>query len=187
MLPNERRYMLNEEVQYNFGFMIDELRNTRTILTQTIVSIAKIDDQLLGTILNNKARSQFITENKFYLISGAESENGDSNCNKDNMIFKTGRWEFKTNGSQCTNIQSVESIDILKPLNLWPYGVKKETFNQTDVNLDGWTAMIKEHKKLNEELKTIKNIQQIQEQLEISRYLIGSSALTIFMTIQSIG
>lgn len=51
-------YLLAEELRYNFGVVLQEMTIMRSILRNIILSVAKIDGQLIGNILGHKAVSQ---------------------------------------------------------------------------------------------------------------------------------
>lgn len=175
-------HTVNEEVRQNFGLVVHELEHIRTIMAQTILSIAKIDDTLLGTILNNKARSEFINEKNFYLTQREEIENGNSNCNID-KYFKNGRWQLKTDETVCYKVMETQSIDILKFLNLT---FETEPRNETYDNVDGWTSVTREQIKMREELHMIKIKQSKKHLQDLSRDTNDNIKLTVTI-IQLIG
>lgn len=177
-------HKLNEEVRYNFGLLVQELKYTRDVLLQTILSVAKIDDQLIGVILNSRTRSQFITKNKFYLISDEEIGNEDFNC-KEGIIFRKGRWSLKSNETQCINVTDSRLINLFKPKSLWFNEGEQSTLNKSRNYLDGWSAIIEEFNKLQIEVKTFGSTHKIQKQWEASTNPF-KSVILIFIMIQFI-
>lgn len=149
-------HALNEDLRINFGLAVKEILHTREILRKTILSVAKIDDKLLGTILNNQARSQFLNEDKFYLIPCEKSGDYNSNCKMD-MVFKAGRWELKTNKTICSNITKAGSINIFQSLDLT---AEKSQQDNLQNDFDGWTFFIDEQNKLIKRGNTIYDKQQ---------------------------
>lgn len=146
---------LNKEISHNFGLVENEIIRWRTILIKTISSIAKIDDNLLGTLLDNQARSQFINEDEFYLTPCEGFKSSNSNCKRD-MVFRTGRWELKTNETNCYNTTKTRSINILEFLDL-PIG--KEQLTESAYESDGWTAVMKEQRELKDKIEVTKKEQ----------------------------
>lgn len=150
-------HALNEDLRINFGLAVKELTHTRKILIKTILSMAKIDDNLLGAIMNNQARSQFVNEDTFYLIPCGKIGKYNSSC-KMNMIFKTGRWDFKTNLTTCSNVKETQSIDISQFLNL---SKENSQLDKSQDNFDGWTYFINQQNILKGKEIVIQNKQQM--------------------------
>lgn len=49
--------MLNEELRYNFGQLLAENRQMKRVVTKIILSVAKIDDRIIGNILDQEDES----------------------------------------------------------------------------------------------------------------------------------
>lgn len=181
-------HMLNEELRYNFGLVLEELTDLQNILTKVILSTSKIDDRLMGAVLNNGARSQFVTEDKFFLIPCLKSGNVNSNC-KGDYVFKTGRWRSRSDGMQCLNITDVELIDLLEPHELWfPDIVDRQTIG-TATNFDGWTYYADEQEKLKKDMENAITSQDTSSISDLARLPKGfiSNTLIGFVTLHTFG
>lgn len=141
VIANE--HMLNEEMRYNFGLVLKELTSLKKTVINSIVSSAKIDDRLIGSILGYPAKTQFVSENEFYLLPCAEVNDPGSNCYK-NLIFKNGRWIHRENGSDCLNLTNATPLNLFKQQEMWFAEMVDEEPIGTAEDFEGWTYFAKE-------------------------------------------
>lgn len=113
----EIEHMLNEELRYNFGKVLELVNKQQQIIDVIIMSIAKIDDRLIGNILGNKAISKFVGEKEFNLYAIKEPETNGSNC-FGNQIFRNGRWQHLTDLTQCKNYTTPKEINLIEPIDI---------------------------------------------------------------------
>lgn len=151
--------LLSEEMRYNFGKLSEEVFELRKILSTVILSVAKIDDRLLGNVLGHSARSQFLGIDEFFLFPCSEPEPENSNCFK-GLIFKNGRWINQTDPTECMRVNEVQQIDPFMSGDLWfPKMVDQEILGTTE-NLEGWSYYAKERESLDKAMKWTGNAQQ---------------------------
>lgn len=165
-------HMLNEELRYNFGMVLAEIAELRKILTKVIISTSKIDDHLIGTILENNAKSNFVSKEVFFLTPCATIEQTTSNCYKD-MRFKNGRWIPNTTNEVCTNVTSPEEIKLFDQPELWFPEIHDHEATGTAENFEGWTYYAREQENLNKAMEWTKNGQATTSLSDIANLPIG--------------
>lgn len=154
-------HMLSEEMRYNFGKLSEEVIELRKILLNIILSVAKVDDKLIGNVMGHSARSQFLSEETFLLSPCAEPIAAKSNC-MDNQIFKNGRWMERKDESECLSLNSVNLINPFKQDidGLWLPKLKDQEILGTAQNLDGWSYYANEKDNLERVMQWTTNGQQ---------------------------
>lgn len=149
-------HMLNEELRYNFGLVVAEITELRRILTQVILSSAKIDDKLLGNVMKHPAKSQFLSEEVFFLSPCAEPKNVTSNCHK-GLVFKNGRWMKEPEGVECFDLNKTKEISLFKQQELWfPEIIDKQLIG-TAADFEGWSYYANERDNLHESMLWTQN------------------------------
>lgn len=183
----EMEHMQNEELRYNFALVLGEIADQREDMIKVILSVAKMDDKLLGAILGQNARSQFLTEKVFYLSPCQNNFTDNSNC-QGNMTFRNGRWQEKLNESQCVNITSTTMLNLMAPKELWFPEIIDAPLIGTAENFDGWSYYVSEQDKLQKSIEWTKNLQSTTSFADIANYPKGfiESAITSFITLHSI-
>lgn len=162
-------HMLNEELRYNFGLVLEELTKQRNILVKMIISASKIDDRLLGAVLGKEARSKFITDEKFYLLPCKELVETNSNC-RGETTYKNGRWQKRHNDSSCITINDTTTLDLLEPKELWlPNTLDQEIIGTTE-NMEGWTYYAKEQENIHRSTEWTQNVQSTTSIGDIMNY-----------------
>lgn len=183
----EAEHMLNEELRYNFGLVLKEQADLRDIIIKTVLSSARSDDQLLGSVLGHRSRSKFVTENVFYLLPCEEVTTADTNC-YGNLTFQNGRWQNNLNQDQCVNISIVQKINLLQPQEPWfPEIIDAEPIGTAE-NFDGWSYYAREQDNLQKEMEFTKNLQSTTSLADIANLPKGfvGSVLTGFITLHTI-
>lgn len=182
-----KEHQLNEELRYNFALVASELEQLRALVREVIISTAKIDDRLLGTILGNPARSQFLSETAFLLSPCSEPPITESNCFKD-QIYKDGRWIKNTKPSECLNVEKIERLDLVKRKELWFPELGEEHYLGTAREFDGWTYYAHEKENLNKVVEWVQNHQATTSLADLVEYPKNflNHALTGFLTTHAI-
>lgn len=182
-----KEHQLNEELRYNFALITAELEQLRTLVRKTIISTAKIDDRLLGNILGNQARSQFVSETAFLLTPCADPPITESNCFKD-LIYRDGRWMKNTNTTDCIDVEKVERLDLVKRVEMWFPELGKEQYLGTSQDFDGWTFYAYEKENLNKVMEWVQNHQATTSLADLVEYpkQFLNHALTGFLTTHAV-
>lgn len=152
--------MLSEEMRYNFGKLVEEVVEIRKILTTVILSVAKIDDRLIGSVMGHPARSQFLSEEEFLLSPCSEPEPQNSNCVKD-LIFKNGRWIKQSDPTECLSLQNGKIISLFKTEELWFPKILDQDILGTAENFEGWSYYAHERDNLDKAMQWTTNGQSI--------------------------
>lgn len=183
----EIEHMLNEELRYNFGLVLEELADLRAAIIKVVLSTSKIDDQLMGSILGHNVRSQFVNEEIFYLSPCKNIEANSTNC-KGDLTFRNGRWQENNNQSECIIIANASTINLLQPKELWfPEIIDTKPIGTVE-NFDGWTYYAREQDSLQKAMQWTKNLQSTTSLADIANYPQGfiEGAITGFITLHSI-
>lgn len=180
-------HMINEELRYNFGLVLEELNEQRNIIMKVILSAAKIDDRLIGVVLGQKAVSKFITEETFFLAPCSNTPKSTSNCRGD-TFFKNGRWQIKSTDDQCIETGNSTKIDIMKTKQLWFPDIINQQPTGTADNFEGWTYYANEQENLREAMEWTKNVQQNTSINDIMSYPRGfiNNALLGFVSLHTL-
>lgn len=150
--------MINEELRYNFGLLMKEVQELRNILTKAIMSTAKIDDKLIGSVLGQAARSKFVGENQFFLEPCMKPEPVNSNC-AGLFVYKDGRWTEKGELTECTEISNSTSILLFEKDELWLPEIRQGEFLGTAKDFEGWSYVAKEKENMDRAMKWTRNAQ----------------------------
>lgn len=180
----ETEHMLNEEMRYNFGLVLSQVTKLQQILTKVITSAGKVDDRLLGAVLGYPARSQFISEETFYLSPCADIiPTNHSNCYK-NLVFKNGRWINKTAEVKCLDLEKTENLEIFEHKDMWFPEIVDQDLIGTATDFEGWTYYAREQDNLKQTMEWTKNSQSSTSISDISNYSKGfiDQALVGFLT-----
>lgn len=131
-------HMLNEKMRYNFGLILQRFAKLEQIVTKVILTTAKVDDKLLGSVLGYPAKTQFLSDDVFFLSPCAEIAPPNSNCYK-NLIFLNGRWMNRENENECLNLTKSTNLTLFKHNEMWfPQIIDQEVIG-TSENFQGWT------------------------------------------------
>lgn len=149
-------HMLSEEIAYNMGILSEEVIELRKILINVILSVAKIDDKLIGNVMGRSARSQFLGEETFLLSPCSEPQVLDSNCVND-LIFKNGRWLKLTDPTQCLTLNSSQKISLFTHTELWFPTIKDQDLIGTAGNFEGWSYYANERDNLDNAMRWTSN------------------------------
>nr|AHB34063.1 glycoprotein [Aransas Bay virus] len=97
------------------------------VLNVVIDSLAKIDEKLIGKLLDKPLTTKFLNDKKFILYKCATPITTDSNCYGDST-FKDGRWVRKGLKDNCVNISTVP----VNPINVYNFN---ESWTPTPVEI----------------------------------------------------
>lgn len=150
-------HMLNEELRYNFGLVLQELADIQKIMIKIIISTAKVDDKLIGNVIGQPSRSKFLTEESFTLTPCEASKIENSTC-QGNSTFRNGRWQPRTSEDYCTNITKVEEIKIMEATELWLPNIIDHKQIGTIDNFEGWSYYVKEQDGLRKNMEWTKSV-----------------------------
>lgn len=145
-------HMLNEELRYNFGLVLQELADLQKIMIKIVISIAKVDDKLIGNVIGQPSRSKFLTEESFTLTPCETVKIENSTC-QGNSTFRNGRWQPRTNEDYCTNITKVDEIKLMEPVDLWLPNIIDHKQIGTIDNFEGWSYYVKEQEGLRKNME----------------------------------
>lgn len=149
-------HMLNEEMRYNFGLILQRFAKLEQIVAKIILSTAKVDDKLLGAVLGYPAKTQFVSDDSFLLSPCAEIAPQNSNCYK-NLIFKNGRWLNKNDETECLNLTTPKKLNLFKHNEFgFPQIIDQEAIG-TSENFEGLTYYAREQDNLKQTMAWTKS------------------------------
>lgn len=183
----EMEHMLNEELRYNFGLVLDQLADIRGAIVNVVLSSAKGDDKLIGNVIGQNVRSQFVNEKMFYLIPCKDVEIINTNC-VGNLTFRNGRWQENNNQTECLSFNNTSTINLIQPKQLWFPDIIDEKPIGTVENFDGWTYYAQEQDSIQKAIQWTQNLQSTTSIADIANYPKGfiEDALTGFITLHAI-
>lgn len=152
--------MLSEEMRYNFGKFSEEIIELRKVVTNVILSVAKIDDRLIGNVMGQPAKSKFLGPAQFLLSPCTEPAIENSNCVKD-LIFKNGRWIKMKDEADCLNLKNIKKISPFINQELWFPQMKEQQLVGTSENFEGWSYYANERDNLDKAMRWTTNAQQV--------------------------
>lgn len=180
----QTEHLINEELRYNFGQVLQLIRRQQKIIESIILSVGKIDDQLIGRILGNKAQSSFVGDKQFFMIPCNEPVSSSiSNCNS-NMIFKNGRWNQFTKPSnkptECKTFPEPMELTLLEPEKMWlPDEIDGDDIGVV-TDFEGWTLYAKEREELARAMEYSSNAQNTTSMADMMAYPKGALNATLF-------
>lgn len=110
--------LMNEELRYNYGKVLADLSKVKKALVTVVLSSAKVDDRLVGNIIDRPSRTKFLNESIFTLHPVREQQTINSKC-KDNKILARGWWTEMLGNSIYQNFGTVFEIPMFKTEELW--------------------------------------------------------------------
>lgn len=130
----------------NNMILLHKIKHLETILTNVILSLAKIDDRLIGNLLGQPMKTQFLSPNSF-LASPCLSKSAGSNC-LGNQIYRDGRWIPNNDKSNCVNLKKTTAITLYDNLSLWLPELESVDVEGVSGNLEGWSFYASEKENL---------------------------------------
>ncbi|AED98372.1 glycoprotein [Jos virus] len=114
------------------------------ILNKIVLSVAKVDDRLIGELLAKKMASKFLTEKEFLLFKCLSPIGSDTNCYGD-VMFRDGRWVKKTDTSMCVNLTETDpvGINLFNFTGLWYPTPEEVHFRGVVEDEEGWSFVAK--------------------------------------------
>lgn len=131
--------LLNEELRYNFGLILGELAEMREVAVTMMLSLARLDHNLIGSIVQQPVMSKFINKKEFYLTGCTEEEETYNDTSRLNTTWK---------------------IDPFKKQELWFPEIQEQAEIGTVENFEGWTYINNEQINLRETLEWATNVQK---------------------------
>uniref|UniRef100_A0AAT9J9Q8 Hemagglutinin protein n=1 Tax=Neotermes castaneus orthomyxovirus 1 TaxID=3133494 RepID=A0AAT9J9Q8_9ORTO len=103
----------SNEAHYNLMQTLNMIDRIHRILKEVITSISKVDDELIGNILNNPSKSKWFNRNIFHLCPCFRPAfNSSSNC-AGPFIFRQGRIQEKGENDICTQYQDGSTTPLI--------------------------------------------------------------------------
>lgn len=155
------------------------VRQQQRIVNTLVTSIAKIDDKLIGNILGNSGRSQFVNDDTFYLTPNVDPTPNDTNCVRD-MIYKDGRWLHLEDKTACSNFTNATAIELTDHIELWIPEVADEAPIGTADHFEGWSYFANERKQISNAIEFTSNAQTTTSVSDLMDYPKGALNATLY-------
>lgn len=175
----EGEHLLNEEMKFNFGQMFQLVNKQQQVIDTLVMSIAKIDDHLIGNLLSKNVRSEFVHDDVFYLYPTADHVVNNTNCYKES-IYKNGRWQKLLDPKECVNFTDSTTLSFMETLDLWIPDVADDDITGTSSDFEGWTFYAREKQRLNDAVQFVSNAQETTSVSDILQYPKGMVNATLF-------
>lgn len=143
----EGQHLLSEEMAVNVAALLQQVQRLQQIVRTAVMSLAKIDDRLIGNLLGNRAHSRFIGDQLFVLSANADPDTETSNC-ADGRIYKDGRWQPLVDAAECIVYTEPTALSLLQPLDVWL--PERPPFEATGIaaDFDGWSYFAQQKERL---------------------------------------
>lgn len=149
----EEILVVQNQAEYNTVEIAISVNKLQKISLEIIRSLGKIDDKLIGNLIQKKeATTKWINHDIFKECWGEEKEMPSySNC-IGNSIFNKGRYRAKGNGDLCFSIKQEDmvNISIFEDQSLNFDMLRKPEIMESYIDQEGWSWMSKNVMKIQE-------------------------------------
>ncbi|BBD20267.1 glycoprotein [Oz virus] len=126
------------------------------LFNSLVLSVAKIDERLVGNLLEKDAATTFLSQNKFMLSPCISYTNPDSNC-ANNSIYQDGRWVHNDDPTKCLSLQQSKEVDLLNFKELWVPEIVSAKVSGIIADEEGWSFVANSKKALQDTMYYTKN------------------------------
>nr|WGJ63874.1 glycoprotein [Bourbon virus] len=126
------------------------------LMNKMVSSLAKIDDRLIGALLEKPMASKFISPTKFMVSPCVAVLEEESNCHKDS-IYRDGRWVYNNDPTKCFVLNSSQTIDLFNFRTLWLPQLVAAKVEGVVSDEDGWTFVANSKQALLDTMTYTKN------------------------------
>ncbi|ANF29674.1 GP64 [Catopsilia pomona nucleopolyhedrovirus] len=128
----------NDLLKMNIELMHAHINKLNNMLHNLIVSVAKVDERLIGNLMNNSVSSTFLSDDTFLLMPCTNPPAHTSNC-YNNSIYKEGRWVANTDVAQCIDFSKYKELAIDDDVEFWIPTIGNTTYHDSWKDANGWS------------------------------------------------
>ncbi|UZE89697.1 GP64 [Parapoynx stagnalis nucleopolyhedrovirus] len=137
----------NDILRMNLERMHAQLNKMANTLHAVIVSVAKVDERLIGNLMNNPVSSTFLSDDVFLLMPCTKPPPQTSNC-YNNSIYREGRWVSNTDTSQCIDFSNYKELAIDDDVEFWIPTIGNTTYHESWKDANGWSFIAQQKNNL---------------------------------------
>ncbi|QFR36191.1 glycoprotein [Thailand tick thogotovirus] len=136
---------------------IDHRFNTLSKMFNKLVSsVAKIDERLIGNLIDRDAASTFASNEKFFLSPCVTHKTSESNC-VNNSIYSDGRWVHNDDPTKCFSLTKSKEVDLFGFQELWIPEIVSPKVTGIIADEEGWAFVANSKKALQDTMLYTKN------------------------------
>lgn len=137
----------NDLLRLNLELIHAHINKLNNMMHDLIVSVAKVDERLIGNLMNNSVSSTFLSDNTFLLMPCTNPPPHTSNC-YNNSIYKEGRWVTNTDPSQCIDFNNYRELAIDDDIQFWIPTIGNTTYHESWKDASGWSFIAQQKNNL---------------------------------------
>jgi Baculovirus gp64 envelope glycoprotein family len=137
----------NDVLRMNLELMHAHINKLNNMMHSLIVSVAKVDERLIGNLMNNSVSSTFLSDDTFLLMPCTKPPPQTSNC-YNNSIYKEGRWVSNTDTSQCIDFSNYKELAIDDDVEFWIPTIGNTTYHDSWKDASGWSFIAQQKSNL---------------------------------------
>lgn len=137
----------NDLLKMNIELMHAHINKLNNMFHDLVISVAKVDERLIGNLMNKSVSSTFLSENTFTLMPCSSPLTRTSNC-YNNSIYKEGRWVTNTDFSQCIDFRNHKDLVIDDDVEFWIPTIGNTTYHDSWKDASGWSFIAQQKSNL---------------------------------------
>lgn len=137
----------NDLLRMNLELMHAHINKLNNMMHDLIVSVAKVDERLIGNLMNNSVSSTFLSDDTFLLMPCTSPPPHTSNC-YNNSIYKEGRWVANTDTSQCIDFNNYKELAIDDDIEFWIPTIGNTSYHESWKDASGWSFIAQQKSNL---------------------------------------
>ncbi|APP91608.1 glycoprotein [Sinu virus] len=142
----------NEILRYNLEKLHAQMNKLSNMIHKIVVSLAKVDERLIGNLLGRYVATEFLSEEKFLTYPCTVPPSTNSNC-FNGSIFKDGRWVSNGNPSLCLKLDSYRNITLEEDIEFWIPTIGNYSFHDSWRDAPGWSFIAQQKQNLAETME----------------------------------
>ncbi|AKN80761.1 GP64 [Diatraea saccharalis granulovirus] len=137
----------NDLLKMNIELVHAHMNKLNNIIHDLIVSIAKVDERLIGNLMNISVSSVFLSDDTFLLMPCTNPPQHTSNC-YNNSIYREGRWVFNEDTSECIDFNNYRELSIDDDIEFWIPTIGNTTYHDSWKDASGWSFVAQQKSNL---------------------------------------
>lgn len=137
----------NDVLRMNIELMHAHINKLNNMVHNIIVSVAKVDERLIGNLMNDSVSSTFLSEDTFLLMPCTKPPLVTSNC-YNNSIYKEGRWVANVDAAQCIDFSNYKELAIDDDVDFWIPTIGNTTYHDSWKDATGWSFIAQQKSNL---------------------------------------
>ncbi|QDL56946.1 GP64 [Dione juno nucleopolyhedrovirus] len=137
----------NDLLRMNLELLHAHINKLNNMMHDLIVSVAKVDERLIGNLMNNSVSSTFLSDDTFLLMPCTNPPPHTSNC-YNNSIYMEGRWVANTDSSQCIDFRNHRDLAIDDDIEFWIPTIGNTSYHENWKDASGWSFIAQQKNNL---------------------------------------